>query len=66
MMLRLINTCLILAFSGSVMAHTLHGDAGTVAQLFHQVLGSHHFPLLLVLLAVGLLVLRGIRAAKNR
>ena len=64
-MLRLINTCLILAFSGSVMAHTLHEDAGTVAQLYHQVLGSHHLPLLL-LLAVGLLVLRRFGASKNR
>lgn len=65
-MLRLINTCLILAFSGSVMAHTLHEDAGTVAQLFHQVLGSHHLPLVLLLLAVGLLVLRRFGASKNR
>jgi hypothetical protein len=64
-MLRLINTCLILAFSGSVMAHTLHDDAGTVAQLYHQVLGSHHVPLLLLFVAVWL-VLRKFGTSKNR
>ncbi len=65
-MLRLINTCLILAFSGPVMAHTLHDEAGTVAQLYHQLLGSHHFPLLLLLFVAVWLVLRKFGTSKSR
>jgi hypothetical protein len=64
-MRRLISTCLILAVSGSASAHTLAEEAGTIAQLAHQLFGSHHMPLVLLLLAVGLLVLRARRESNS-
>lgn len=61
----LLSTCLFLAISASASAHTLAEEAGTLAQLAHQVFGSHHMPMLLVFLIVGLLVLRARRRAKS-
>ena len=64
-MRKLIGTCLILAYSGSAGAHTLPETFGVVAQFGHQLLGSHHMPLVLLLLAVGLLVLRARSESKS-
>jgi hypothetical protein len=59
------TTCLILAVSESASAHTLAEEAGALAQLTHQVFGSHHVPLVYLLLAVGLLVLRALRESNS-
>ena len=64
-MRRLISTGLILAVSGSASAHTLAEEAGAIAQLAHQLLGSHHVPLVLLVLAIGLLVLRARKESKS-
>ena len=48
-MRRLMTTCLILAVSESASAHTLAEEAGALAQLTHQVFGSHHVPLVYLL-----------------
>lgn len=60
-MRRLIFTSLILALAGTASAHTLPEEVGEFAQLGHQLLGSHHFPLVIVLLIAGLVAIRAYR-----
>jgi hypothetical protein len=65
-MRRLISTCSILALSSVASAHTLAEEAGVIAQLAHQLLSSHHFPLVLLLLIVVMVAVRAIaRSGSN-
>ena len=48
-------------FAGAANAHMLGADEGVFHQLYHQVLGGHHLPILLLLALVGWLVVRKIR-----
>lgn len=63
-MRRLICTSLILALAAPASAHTLPEEVGELAQFGHQLLGSHHFPLLLLLLIVGLAAIRAYRGSR--
>jgi hypothetical protein len=57
--MRLLTT-LILAIgtSGIAAAHALDGDDALLVQLYHQVLGSHHVPLTVLLITAGIVLLR--------
>lgn len=48
-------------FAGVADAHVLGADEDLLHQLYHQVLGGHHLPILLLLAVVGWLVVRKIR-----
>jgi len=57
---------LLLAFiTGVAQADVLDHGAGVVAQLAHQIFSPHHLPLVLLLVAVGVLSMRWWRAAKK-
>ena len=46
-------------------AHTLAGDEGLIGQLEHQLLGSHHLPLTILLVVVGVVAYRSLRSRKR-
>ena len=46
-------------------AHTLGNEDGVIVQLWHQMLGLHHFPLTVLLIAAGILILRSWRKASR-
>lgn len=46
-------------------AHTLGNEDGFVVQLWHQLLGLHHFPLTVLLIVVGTLLLHSWRKASR-
>jgi hypothetical protein len=62
------NTIVLLfAFAAGVaQADVLDHDAGVFAQLAHQLFSPHHLPLVLLLIAVGVLSIRWLRAAKKK
>ncbi|HZW59833.1 MAG TPA: hypothetical protein VFE85_06025 [Woeseiaceae bacterium] len=73
--MRLLTISMLLCmFSAAAAAHTLPADTGVAAQLGHQLLGTHHLPMLgALLLAAGALNagalrrwLRGRAAAPRR
>jgi hypothetical protein len=43
------------------LAHPLPGEEGLVAQLDHQVFGTHHLPLTILLVVLGVMLFRRIR-----
>jgi hypothetical protein len=53
------------ALAGAAGAHTLDAGAGMASQLWHELLGGHHLPLTLLLVVVGVLAYRGLRARRN-
>ena len=46
-------------------AHTLAGDEGLITQLQHELLGVHHLPLTILLVVVGVVAYRSLRARKK-
>ncbi|MDH3273186.1 MAG: hypothetical protein OEM99_01460 [Gammaproteobacteria bacterium] len=56
-MRQLLALFLILGISGIAAAHTLDDKDGLVTQLYHQVLGSHHLPLTMLLIVGGVVLL---------
>jgi hypothetical protein len=57
--MRLISGLLI--FFGAtevVVAHSLDGDHGLAEQVGHQLIGFHHLPFTILLIAAGLVALR--------
>jgi hypothetical protein len=48
-------------FASVANAHMLGADEGLFHQLFHQTLGLHHLPILLLIAVAGWLVVRKIR-----
>jgi uncharacterized membrane protein YfcA len=48
-------TLLLISLSGIASAHILYRDHGLAETLWHQLAGSHHWPLTLGLLAGSLL-----------
>ena len=57
--MRLISSLIVLIGTANVAAaHSLDGKYGLADQLTHQVLGSHHLPVTLILIVAGLVVLR--------
>ena len=57
--MRLILTSLLF-FTGlqTALAHTLGGDASLAEQLTHQVIGVHHIPLLVLVVAAAFVLFR--------
>ena len=47
------------------VAHTLENEDGVVLQLWHQLLGLHHFPLTVLLIVAGMLLLHNWRKASR-
>jgi len=43
-------------------AHTLGNEDGVIVQLWHQMLGLHHFPLTALLIVAAVILLRRWRA----
>ena len=65
-MKRLFTGLILLTGSISLAnAHTLPGDEGLVTQLDHQLLGLHHLPLTLLLIAGGILLFRHWRTLRK-
>ena len=56
-MRQLLALFLIPGISGIAAAHTLDDKDGLVTQLYHQVLGSHHLPLTMLLIVGGIVLL---------
>ena len=46
-------------------AHTLAGNEGLITQLQHELLGSHHLPLTILLIVVGVVAYRKLRARRK-
>jgi len=46
-------------------AHTLAADDGLIGPLLHQILGLHHLPLALLLIAGGILLFRHWKALRK-
>ena len=59
--MRLISGTLLLALTAGAHAHTLAGDESLVVRLGHQLLGSHHLPLTVLLVIVGVIALSQVR-----
>jgi hypothetical protein len=65
-MRQLLALFLIPGISGSAVAHTLDDKDGLVTQLYHQVLGSHHLPLTMLLIVGGIVLLRRWQKARRQ
>jgi hypothetical protein len=65
-MRQLLALILIPGFSGIAAAHTLDDKDGLVTQLYHQVLGSHHLPLTMLLIVGGIVLLRRWQKARRQ
>lgn len=59
--MRLISGTFLLALTAGAHAHTLAGDESLVVRLGHQLLGSHHLPLTILLVIVGVIAVRHAR-----
>jgi hypothetical protein len=58
---------LLLAFTAGVaQADVLDHGAGVFAQLAHQLFSPHHLPLVLLLVAIGVLSMRWWRAERKK
>ena len=67
-MKQILSLFLFVSMTPVANAHTLAADDGLVAQLLHQLLGLHHFPITATLIVGGIVVL-GLyyrRARRNR
>lgn len=56
---------LILLATQPAFAHVSGGPGDILMPLVHQLVGTHHLPFTLALIAVGVLVVRGWRARKS-
>jgi len=64
--MRLFLSLLLLAgVSRIASAHTLGNEDGVLAQLWHQMLGLHHFPLTVLLIVAGIMVIRRWRITRR-
>ena len=65
-MKKLISALILLAGIPVVAsAHTLAGDEGLIAKFQHELLGGHHLPLTILLIVVGVVAYRSLRARKR-
>ena len=62
--MRSLLALVVLGAAGIAAAHPLGPEQGLLDQLGHQLLGSHHLPLLLIIVA-GLLAARGLLRRKQ-
>jgi len=65
-MRQLLALILIPGISGIAAAHPLDDKDGLVTQLYHQVLGSHHLPLTMLLIVGGIVLLRRWQKARRQ
>ena len=65
-MRQLLALILFPGISGIAAAHTLDDKDGLVTQLYHQVLGSHHLPLTMLLIVGGIVLLRRWQKARRQ
>ncbi len=65
-MRQLLALILIPGISRIAAAHTLDDKDGLVTQLYHQMLGSHHFPLTMLLIIGGIVLLRRWQKARRQ
>ena len=56
---------LLTVFAASASAHTLDAGEGLASQLWHELLGGHHLPLTLLVVAIGVVAYRGLRARRR-
>jgi len=61
----LLSLFLLAGVSRIAVAHTLGNEDGFVVQLWHQLLGLHHFPLTVLLIVAGTLLLLNWRKARR-
>jgi hypothetical protein len=64
-MLRMTTFFLLATISGAAYADVLDHSNGLVGQLVHQLLGTHHFPLTVLLVVIGVFSIRHWRASRN-
>ena len=57
-MKRLISTLLLAGIAPVAGAHTLDAAGGVITALGHELFGSHHLPLTLLLVVVGVVLFR--------
>lgn len=57
----IVHTLLMLSVSTTAGAHPLPGEASLPAQLWHQLLATHHAPLNVLLIVGGIVLARGLR-----
>jgi hypothetical protein len=59
------TTCVLLltAVTGTAMAHT--GEGPVLAALSHQIIGSHHLPFSILLIAVAILAIHRWHSSKR-
>ena len=62
----LLTIFLIAGTSGIAAAHTLDSKDGLLTQLYHQLLGSHHVPLTVLLIVAGIALLRRWQKARRQ
>ena len=58
-----LTLCLTLLLASGANAHTLGADSHLIAKLGHQLFASHHLPLTVLLVLIGLVV--AARAGRN-
>jgi lysophospholipid acyltransferase (LPLAT)-like uncharacterized protein len=61
----LLSLFLFAGVSRMAAAHTLGNEDGVIVQLWHQMLGLHHFPLTALLIVAGILLFRSWRKASR-
>jgi hypothetical protein len=65
-MLRKTILVLLALVGGAAHADVLEHHHGLATQLAHQVFGAHHIPFTLLLIVVGVISIRGWRAARKK
>ena len=62
----LLTLFLIAGTSGIAAAHTLDDKDGLLTQLYHQLLGSHHLPLTMLIIVGAIVLLKRWQKARRR
>ena len=64
-MKRFLTGLLLMATAGIASAHTLAGEEGLPTQLQHELTGAHHLLLTILLVVVGVVAYRSLRARRR-
>lgn len=64
-MLRIFAISLITVASQPASAHVPDGQEGLLTSLVHQVAATHHLPVTLLVIAIGILAVRGWRTGSD-
>ncbi len=65
-MKRFLTGLLLTTAASSASAHTLASEEGLLTQLQHELMGAHHLPVTLLLLAGGFFVIRRLTRRSTR